>query len=591
MTDALPGPAFNIRDIPFSSHGSWFDISPVTAEHVRAQDLHLISHQGGMHPVLRLVSVREPRGERVDARWNATPGRLRWTGQDGHIELTYQSADTLRLRGTGMGLRISASAEQLTPFSGTYFLHDPVDGSYVFTSYETGRRYRITVLTGRAIDVRGCEALGTADRALTLTDTHDGTGSWEAAVEELDSARPPYARAGAHEQIADLAESAFTRFAEAVTPWRTPDTPAVELAAYVVWSATVRPSGFLRRPAVLMSKHWMDKVWSWDHCFNALALAPGAPELAWDQFQIMFDHQDESGALPDSVTHSEILYNFVKPPIHGWALRHLRQRLPRPLDHAELTEAYTRLERWTTFWLTTRRAPGQTLPHYQHGNDCGWDNATTFDPGRLQITADLAAFLVLQLRELADLADELGLGEQAAAWARTAETIQGAMIRELWTGERFQARSPRTGQSTTSLSLLDLMPIALGEHLPADISARLAAHIETHLTQHGLATERPDSPHYQADGYWRGPIWAPATVLIEDGLRRAGHHRLADEISARFRALCENSGFAENFDALTGEGLRDRAYTWTASSYLLLAEDHTRRTHPQNDDHRSALHR
>ncbi|MDX2711266.1 hypothetical protein PV385_05350, partial [Streptomyces stelliscabiei] len=44
--------------------------------------------------------------------------------------------------------------------------------------------------------------------------------------------------------------------------------------------------------------------------------------------------------------------------------------------------------------------------------------------------------------------------------------------------------------------------------------------------------------------------------------------------SARFRTLCETHGFAENFDALTGTGLRDRAYTWTASSYLLLAEVH-----------------
>ncbi|GAA2766632.1 hypothetical protein GCM10010103_56730 [Streptomyces paradoxus] len=33
----------------------------------------------------------------------------------------------------------------------------------------------------------------------------------------------------------------------------------------------------------------------------------------------------------------------------------------------------------------------------------------------------------------------------------------------------------------------------------------------------------------------------------------------------------------QNFDALTGKGLRDRAYTWTASSYLLLAEAHAHR--------------
>jgi hypothetical protein len=51
-------------------------------------------------------------------------------------------------------------------------------------------------------------------------------------------------------------------------------------------------------------------------------------------------------------------------------------------------------------------------------------------------------------------------------------------------------------------------------------------------------------------------------------------------VSARFRALCERSGFAENFDALTGEGLRDRAYTWTAAVYLLLAGEHVARTLP-----------
>jgi hypothetical protein len=57
----------------------------------------------------------------------------------------------------------------------------------------------------------------------------------------------------------------------------------------------------------------------------------------------------------------------------------------------------------------------------------------------------------------------------------------------------------------------------------------------------------------------------------------AGAVDLAEQVSARFRTTCEKSGFAENFDALTGEGLRDRAYTWTAGAYLLLAEDAERR--------------
>jgi hypothetical protein len=575
MTAAPSGPAFSVHDIPFSTYGSWFDISPVIAEKTYAEDLHLVSHQNGMHGVLRLVPLDPATGERAEVRVEARPGLLSWLGEGGRVNLAYESPDTVRLRGSGLGIAVRAAAETLTPFSGTYFFHDPAANGHVFTSYETGRRYRVTVLSGTLADVFGAQALGSGDRGLAVTAGADGT--WEIAVDELDTSRPPYASTASFDDIVEAADRSFTDFVDAVAPWRSSATPAAELAAYVVWSATVRPTGLVTRPAVLMSKHWMDKVWSWDHCFNALALGPGRPELALDQFHLPFDHQDASGALPDSVTHSEVLYNFVKPPIHGWAFGQLRRRLPTPPDQDRLEETYARLERWTTFWLTARRAPGAALPHYQHGNDSGWDNATTFDPERVVVTADLAAFLTLQLRELAELATELGRPDEARRWTAAAEETQTALLDQLWSGDRFVARSVAGADTWSSSSLLDLMPVVLGEHLPGEVSSALADHIKAHLTPYGLATELTSSPHYLADGYWRGPIWAPATVLVEDGLRRAGHHRLADDISARFRALCETHGFAENFDALTGTGLRDRAYTWTASSYLLLAEAHTLR--------------
>ncbi|MEV6006947.1 trehalase family glycosidase [Streptomyces sp. NPDC051976] len=573
MTVSPDSSAFAIEEIPFSRQGSWFNISPVIAQHSLTRDLHLVSHQNGMHAVLRFVPLHTSGGERAETNWNVTPARLIWEAEAGRIELVYESADTVRLRGRDLDLMITPATPELTPFSGTYFYRDPVDGSYHFTSYETGRRYRITLLEGAVATSAGLEDLGGADRRVVLS----GAQGWEAAVEEMDSARPPYTAPGDFDTAAASHHRAFRDFADAVTPRTAGHAPAADLAAYVLWSATVRPAGFVRRPAVLMSKHWMDKVWSWDHCFNALALAAGLPDLAWDQFQLPFDHQDETGALPDSVTHSEVLYNFVKPPIHGWALRRMRERLPRPLGTHQLIQVYTRLTRWTDFWLTARIAPGQKLPHYQHGNDSGWDNATTFDAHRVTLTADLAAFLVLQLAELAELARLLGNKKGAAQWLRTADSLQESLVEQLWAGDGFRTGSPHGGGLRASRSLLDLMPIVLGERLPREIGDRLAERIASHLTPYGLATEHPDSPHYEPDGYWRGPIWAPPTVLIEDGLRRAGHTGLADDISRRFRSLCEKSGFAENFDALSGEGLRDRAYTWTASGYLLLADDCARR--------------
>ncbi|MET9633313.1 glycogen debranching protein [Lentzea sp. NPDC006480] len=538
---------FSVREIPFSRAGAWFGLSPVVGLARYAQDVHVVSHRNGMHAVLSLVPSRPT--EVV-----ADPAALTWRSGESRIRAVFSSADTLRISGNGLGMRIAAAERTLTPFTGTYFFTEP-SGDAVFTSYETGHRFRVTVLSGQSEHV-GAEALATADRAVVL-----GEEPWEVVIEELTTARAPFSSDIGFDGAVDAARDEFGRFVDAVSP----SAPAAELACYVIWSATVAPAGFVTRPAVLMSKHWMDKVWSWDHCFNALALASGAPELAWDQFQVVFDHQDAQGALPDSITHSEVLRNFVKPPIHGWTLSRLRLLLGGVPD-PEL--AYRQLSAWTSFWLDHRRAPGRSLPYYEHGNDSGWDNSTVFLEQRLVESADLAAFLVLQMKELAVLAAEVG---DAAPWGERADAMLAAMLDELWDGSRFVSRGVVSGELRATASLLDLMPVVLGEHLPREVFDQLCAGIAEHLTSVGPATELPSSQHYEADGYWRGPVWAPATVLIEDGLRRGGAVELADLVSARFRATCEKSGFAENFDALTGQGLRDRAYTWTASAYLLLS--------------------
>ena len=561
MTAAV---SFDVRQIPFATRGSWLDLSPVVGPHTQADDLHLVSHTHGMHAVLVLRPVRE--GRRVETEWLATPVELVWRAADGaEVRAAFDGPAALRLRGAGLGLRLGDVAATLTPFTGTYLFEDPVDETLVLTSYETGRRYRVTPLAG-AVRPEGTEALGHAERAVLAG--ADGQ-PWEVVVEETTAAAPAYRSGSTFDEVVAAARRAFDEYVDAVAPWRTDAVPAAALAAYVLWSATVTPDGFVRRESVLMSKHWMDKVWSWDHCFNALALAGGLPDLAVDQFLVPFDHQDETGALPDSVTHSEVLYNYVKPPIHGWALRRLRESLGRPLDRDELTRIHDHLARWSRFWLDRRRRPGRSLPYYQHGNDSGWDNATTFDLDRVVEAPDLAAFLVLQLEVVADLAAELEL--PAGEWREERDRVLRALLEERWTGESFTAVGALSGRVSTTSSLLMVLPIVLGDRLPPQVRDRLVERLAEHLTDHGPATEPVTSPHYESDGYWRGPIWAPSTALVVDGLRASGHVELADTVSARFRRLCERSGFAENFDARTGEGLRDRAYTWTAAVYLTLA--------------------
>ncbi|MEG8278395.1 glycogen debranching protein [Streptomyces sp. AHA2] len=554
--------------MPFSIRGAWINLSRVTGIHVTKPDVHVVTHTTGMHGVLAIIPTL--RGERVEASVSGSSSMLTWSHGERQLEATFESPDTIRLRGRGLGVRIEDGAPGLTSFTGAYLFRQPADNAPVFTSYESGRRYRVTTISGSA-NVTGAECLGVADRWVEFHEADE----WEVAIEEIKTGRRLYKPTRTFDECARRIETEFTRYLDDIAPWRTSEFPGVARAAYVMWSATVAPAGELRRESMLMSKHWMDHVWSWDHCFNALALLPAGLTPALEQFTLPFDFQDETGALPDSVGHNVLLHNYVKPPIHGWCLRRLRELSPHPIPRDELLAIYEGLSRWTTFWLDHRRVPGRAVPYYEHGNDSGWDNSTIFDLDRVIEAPDLAAFLIVQLDVLAECAAELGVEDR---WSAERDRMLAAVVDDHWTGEAFVARSAHTGRDSTATSLLNVMPVFIADRLPKEIADRLAAQAEQFLTEWGPATELVTSEHYEPDGYWRGPIWAPSTALIEDGLRRAGYTELADTINARFRRLCETSGFAENFDALTGRGLRDRAYTWTASVYLSFAAETVRRS-------------
>jgi hypothetical protein len=565
--------SFDIDDIPFSTRGSWLNLSRVIGLHKSAPDIHLVTHQNGhqngLTGVLGLTVRRN--GSKVDATVQANSSVLSWVDGEERVEAVFDGPEILRLTGQGLTMRLEDAVASLTPFTGTFFYYDPASKGWCFTSYETGLRYRITVLKG-TLSAAGAEALGQAERWVEVSAPH---GKWEIAIDEFRTTREPLALPTSFDGALEKADNAFANYLDRIAPWRNSQTPAASLAAYVLYSATVSPLGFLERESVLMSKHWMDKVWSWDHCFNAIALAEGHAGEAWDQFLAPFDHQTPEGALPDSISHSELLYNYVKPPIHGWAYSKLRQSQP-VIDSKLLAEIYGALSRWTGFWIDHRTSPGRELPYYQHGNDSGWDNSTTFDRDRLIESPDLAAFLIFQLDVLIEIAQELNSSLEGT-WRGHRERIFNGLM-NLWDGSVFRAYAPITGRWSTSTSLLNLLPLLISDRLPAEIGQTMAVRLAEHLTEWGPATEPPASPHYEPDGYWRGPIWAPSTYLIEDGLRRGGYTDMANAISSRFRSLCETSGFAENFDALSGEGLRDRAYTWTASTYLALAADAVRRS-------------
>lgn len=361
----------------------------------------------------------------------------------------------------------------------------------------------------------------------------------------------------------------------------TADAEAEEFARltwYNLWSCFVRADGCYVNDTMLMSKKFMTATWSWDHCFNALAMArmtdkTMAKHYAMSQFLAPFFLQSKLGVLPDMWNPDlETRWGTMKPPIHGWCFSKLMDLFD--FDREELETVYTYLVKWTEWWTKTNDTDNDGIPDYPQGCDCGWDNATLFDFSFFVETPDLPAFLILQMRTLARISKALGNTDDEARWTDESETLMKRFMEHSWNGEHFISKKTRTHEfDEDPTCLLSLMPLVLGELLPKDVSDKLVKDLERdYLTDNGLATEMPTSAKYEADGYWRGPIWAPSTYLFVDGLRRGGYGKLARTIAERYCNMsCKKAkGNYENFDALTGKGLRAPGYTWSASVYMMF---------------------
>jgi len=97
---------------------------------------------------------------------------------------------------------------------------------------------------------------------------------------------------------------------------------------------------------------------------------------------------------------------------------------------------------------------------------------------------------------------------------------------------------------------------------------------DSFISEIGILTESAQSTLFKKDGYWRGPVWAPSTMVMAEALRKVGETSLSQEISEKYCNACKNNGFGENFNALTGKVTDDPAYTWTTSVFLVLAHEY-----------------
>ena len=212
--------------------------------------------------------------------------------------------------------------------------------------------------------------------------------------------------------------------------------------------------------------------------------------------------------------------------------------------------------------------------------DAGWDTERQADASPFAV--EDPAFTAIAVRgavELSSVASELGADASVLD-----EFVAGARsgLAGLWDDEVgwFRAHDVRAGRALAPLTVTGLVALWAGD-LPRARVDRMLARIDAWRASVPceIPTCDPTAEGFDAERYWRGPVWVLVNWLAAEGLALAGFADRAESLRRSTLALVEREGFSEYYDARTGAGIGGQRFSWSAAltlSWLLDAGPHDR---------------
>ena len=568
----------DIRNVPLSVYGSYMALAYYKDDKcnfrgVKDEALYLKSLRGKSRStpaVCKILPLID--GQEADFTYEADLFHIEIYFAGGCIKICFDGDSRIifKVEGEKSGLRLDFMPSSEYEYNFTLGTKDKP--YHIINSYKTLTKYIVKSVNGQAIlnQENSKSLLGSINSYIDVNSLNND--SFICVIEEIPTHMiKPTEKEYSYEASLEETTKKFEAFYEAFPKVLPEYEEAYKNAVYVDWSCTVKKFGSLKRDGMYMSNNLFQGIWSWDHCFNALALANVHNELAWDQMMVLFDHQDENGQIPGSVSDSTVRWNFAKPPIHGLFIEKMMKKTE--LSKEQLLEAFDCIEKQVNFWLNFKDFDQDGICEYHHGNDSGYDNSTVFMDDFVAESPDLSAFLIKAMETLAIIAEKLGRDMEERLWYERSDDLTKLTLERFVREEKIITYSGLEKNIVESQSILPYTLVILGDRLPKDLKNKIVNDLKNKfMTEYGLATEATDSPYYNPDGYWRGPIWGPTMVLFIEGLEECGEVEFAKELTEKFCKLVKKSGCAENFNAITGDPLCDKAYTWTASSFIHLCE-------------------
>ena len=510
-------------------------------------------------------------GEKLPYTATGTVSGVLLETESGSARLCLQKGEILRVEAQGVEVVI---APELAPHE---IAKDRNDGSWEVCMSPVPK-ILFYPIKGKLEPEASFDVTTSTPGATRMVFKADGEEALDFAVHVYMSGGRPLEKYPSFDQCVKEMEEEFLDYLKTV-----PALPAKwdrerKLAAYLVWSHIMKVEDF---EVVYMNKGIHKAAFSWQQSYQAMGQYLN-PKLAWHFLSSMFYFQDDFGMLPDNVNDITQVYNGTKPPIQGLAFRFLRDFMDFDfVPYREYRDAYEGLARSVYWWLSYRDTDDDGLAQFDAADESGWDDCSMFREGAPIATPDLAAYLIVAMDSLSEMAHHLGKTYEEREWKEKADRMTNQMIPFFWNGQEFVGRMNGTHKEVPCMSVTKFLPMILGDRLPQEIRDKMVEDLKQEngwLTPYGLAGEHLESPVFKEVGWLGGPILAPAQLMICLGLRQCGELELARTITERYCEALSKSNFAMIMSAKTGKDVSEGRWStkypnrmsWTALVFLVL---------------------
>jgi alpha,alpha-trehalase len=336
-----------------------------------------------------------------------------------------------------------------------------------------------------------------------------------------------------------------------------------------------------------------EEQWDWDAFFVGLHLvsASRSDGLYLRNWCLNFlHHMEPDGQTPGGIRpwsgRDARLYQLK--PLMGQAAFYASLALG---DFGWIDPLWDKMSQCVTYRERKMTDPETGLAKWWDSMESGADNnvALVRRYHNSMAGVDVNAFLVLDYRAMACIADRIGRPADAAAFRGRASDLAAAVNTHLWdetdgtyyTYDTVEKALVRRGTYSNQVALWARLAS------PARAQRMIEGHILNPLTlwsAHGVRSLALDDPQYNNENVlkpysnWQGPIWPHANWMVMHALLHYGYGDAALEVAERVTRVClddlaANGMMHENYHADTGAPLAaPRFISWNLLVVQMIRE-------------------